>query len=192
VQSAYRRALFAGAFPLAVGISIFLLWVATRWDALMVAGLLTLFGGLVFFAVGLGLLVRYCWLGLRAPDVPRRRVWLRTAACGALLLSNFPVAGGIVVAVGAIESCYTVVVRNDSTRPLEGVRVEGGGCYVSFGTIAAGDTMRRWMWAERDGTLVLHVAGVPDRTIAYVTNGLGGHTTFTFRSDGAVTVVDRD
>ncbi|SIO67317.1 hypothetical protein SAMN05444166_8332 [Singulisphaera sp. GP187] len=39
----YKISLICGATPLFVGIAIFLLWLITRWDWLMAAGLLTLY-----------------------------------------------------------------------------------------------------------------------------------------------------
>ncbi len=193
MKAAYRVALWCGALPLVVGVSIFVLWVITRWDSLMLAGIFTLFGGLAFFAAGAIALSRFCWLGLRAPDLPRRRLWLRTIACGALLLSNFPVAGGIVVAADVIETCYTVVVRNGSASPLDDVRVVGGGCDVSFGSIPPGDAVRRHFWIQCDGHLELRAVGLPDHAIrGYVTNGQGCHTIVTVHPDGAVSAIDRD
>ncbi len=45
-------AMLCGAVPLSLGIAIFLLWVITRWEALEVAGFLTIWAGTIFVAAG--------------------------------------------------------------------------------------------------------------------------------------------
>jgi hypothetical protein len=192
VRETYRAVLVCGALPLLLGSAIFLLWVPTRWSWLMPVGVLVLVCGLGLFVVGAIALLHYCRLGLRAPELPRR-FW-RSAALGAvLLLSNFPAAGTIVYAASALYSRYTVVVRNESRSPLEEVRVTGGGCEALFESIPPGEEEEQSFWVQRDGSLVLHVAGMPPKTImGYVTNSLGGHTTATVHPDGSVTAVDRD
>ena len=42
MNRAYWVALICGAIPLVAGVSIFLLWLMTRWDGLMAAGIYTL------------------------------------------------------------------------------------------------------------------------------------------------------
>jgi hypothetical protein len=189
VKGAYRVALLCGAFPLLAGVSVFLLWCVTRADELMKVGVVVLFGGLACFAAGAIALGRFCGLGLRAPELPRRRLWLRTIGAGALLLSNFPVAGAIIYGAVAIETCYTVLIRNDSERQLEGVRVVGGGCDISFGSVPPGDDVRRRFWIEHADSLVLQVSGrSPEVIDGYVCANMGGHTTVTIRPDGTASV----
>ncbi|MFI5403179.1 MAG: hypothetical protein ACHQ1G_09595 [Planctomycetota bacterium] len=101
MKGAYRLALLCGALPLVVGVSVFLLWLVTRADGLMLLGFFVLCGGLAFFAVGVLALGRFCWLAFREPQLPAR-FWAATIACALLLLSNFPVAGAIIYAVDAI------------------------------------------------------------------------------------------
>lgn len=192
MNGAYRVALICGTLPLLVGVSIFVLWLVTRWDWLTLAGFYTLFGGVVIFLVGVVALACYCGQAFQAPNLPRRRLWLSTIACAGLLLSNFPVAGGIIVAVAAIESRYTVTIHNASQQPLNDVRVFGGGCDESLGSIPPGDTARRSFWVEHDDELKLHAisgTAVHKETIdGYVTNGMGGHTTVTLNLDGTISV----
>ena len=69
----YRVALICGAAPLLIGVSIFILWLITRWDWLMMAGIFTLYGGVAIFVVGVLALARFCWLAFRTPGFPRRR-----------------------------------------------------------------------------------------------------------------------
>ena len=78
MKFAYRVALICGGFPLLFGISIFLLWLITRWEVLIFAGISTIFVGLAFFLIGAIALARFCRIAFRSPDRPRRRIWLST------------------------------------------------------------------------------------------------------------------
>ena len=192
MRRAYRIALVCGALPLVVGFSIFLLWVVTRRDSLMLTGVYTVFGGLACFVAGAIALVRFWWLGSRVPDMPRPRLLRATLACAALLLSNFPAAGAILYAAVAIETCYTVELRNDSGAPLENVRVTGAGSDVSFGTVQPGESSRRGLWATREGNFVLEIRGKEAVPVSgYVCSGMGGRATATVRPDGTVVVDER-
>src|SRR6185312_7690842 len=143
MSRAYRVAMICGAVPLLVGLAIFLLWLITRWGWLMLAGVFTLYAGVVAVALGI--------IGLAmSPEVRRARPRL---ACAALLLVNFPVAFAICYAAVAVKTGYTVVVHNDSQKSLDRVRVSGGGCDVSFGTIPPGASVHRTMRFRQDGRL---------------------------------------
>ena len=192
MNGAYRVALFCAAFPLLVGISIFVLWLTTRWDWLMVAGWFTICGGLVFFFVGLASLGCYCGLALRKADESRRHIWLSSIACAGLLLSNIPIAAGITTAAVAILTRYTVVIHNDARQAMDDVRVFGGGCEAAFGTIPPGATAQRSFWIRQDGTLEFEAASGATtyaKTIdGYVTNGMGRRTEVTINPDGTIAV----
>ena len=121
--------------------------------------------------------------------LPHRRLWIRTGACGALLLSNLPVAAGLVVAANAIDSCYAVEIRNESGTTLEDVRVTGPGCGASFGTLRPGTASSRWLWARGEGSLMLEIGGKEAKMVeGYVCSGMGGQATATVRPDGTVAV----
>ena len=188
----YRVALICGAAPLLIGVSIFILWLITRWDWLMMAGIFTLYGGVAIFVVGVLALARFCWLAFRTPSFPRRRLWLSASVCAGLLLLNFPVAGGIAAAAISIETCYTVVVHNDLQQPLESVRVFGGGSDEYLGSIPPGGTVRESFWIQHDGELEFRALnGTTSYTKmidGYVTNGMGGHTIVTINPDGTISV----
>lgn len=191
MRRAYRIALFCGALPLVVGVSIFLLWLITRWNWLMMAGLFTLYGGVAISFIGIVSLALFCWLAYRAPERPRR-LWISTFACAALLFSHFPAAAGIIATVIAIETRYTVVVHNASQQPLGDVRVFGGGCVANFGTIPPGSVARRSFWIQGDGELKIRaVSGTTAHAKVidgYVTQYRGGRTTVTINSDGSISV----
>jgi hypothetical protein len=182
----------AEAYRCSLASRFFLLWLITRHDSLLVAGLWTICGGLLLFTIGAGALAQFCSLAFRTPDLPRRRLWLSTLGGAALLLANFPVAAGLIAAAIAIETRYTVRVRNASQQPLSGVRVVGGGCDADFGTVAPGTVVRRSFWIQLDGELEFHaVSGATAHTETiddYVTDGDGGDTTVTIDPDGTISI----
>lgn len=196
MNRAYRVALISGALPLLVGVSIFTLWMITRWDWLFLAGIFTLYSGVAIFCVGAVALARFCWLAFSIPELPRRRLWIASIGCAALLLSNFAVAACITATAIAIETRYTVIVHNASEQPLSGVRVFGGGCEVDFGTIPPDGVVRRSFWIQHDGALecrALRGATTSINTIdGYVTNNMGGNLTVTVNQDDTVSVADND
>ena len=192
---AYRFAILCGALPLTAGISIFLLWAWTRWDWLELAGIYTIYGGVGFFLLGMVSLARDFFDAWDRGDFPVSRVLLRTVGAGSLLVANFPVAGALVVSVVEFNSRYVAIVQNETDHPLHEVRVVGGGCDISFGTIQPGDAVQRTFWIQQDGSLELdaNADGAPlSETISgYVTNGLGEITEVSVHRDHKVSVSSR-
>ena len=188
----FRIALLCGLLPLLVGVSLFVLWIITGWDWLMVGGFFTLYGGLASFLIGAIALARYCWAACRSAD-PQGRKWVPAAlACAALLLSNFPTAGGIIATVIAIETRYSVVVHNASQHALSDVQVYGGGCEADLGTIPPGGLARRSFWIKRDGELEFRAvsSSITHHMIidGYVTNGIGGRAEVVVEPNGSISV----
>jgi hypothetical protein len=192
----YRVALACGLVPLLVGVAIFSLWLITRWQWLMLAGMVTIYGGVALFCIGFVALAVYCWSALRLPDVSGKRLLFSTLGCAATLLSNFAVAAGIIVAAITIETRYTVVVHNASGRPLEHVRVFGGGCDCYIGSIPPSGTTQRSFWVNCDGSLEFSASSgttTHSQIIeGYVTNGMGGRVVVTIRADEKISVVKDD
>ncbi len=184
----YRVALICGILPLFIGVSIFVLWLITSWNWLMLAGIFTLSGGSAAFLLGILALTRYCSRAFRTPVGPSRRLWLSTLGSAGLLLLNLPVAGGITLAVIAIETRYTVIVHNASQHRLDGARVFGGGCEASFPTIPPGGVARCSFRIQHDGELEFRASsGSTTHAItidSYVTNNAGGRTTIMINPDG--------
>jgi hypothetical protein len=195
MNRAYRAALACGAVPLVVGIGVFLIWLATRSYWLILPGMGTVYLGCAAFVGGVVMLRRFYRLASQTQAFPRRRLRLSVLACAALLMLNFPVAAGIMVAVTAIQTCYVVVVHNASRQPLENVVTSGGGCEELLGHIPPGGTVRKWLWIQRDGSLEFRaVSGTSTHEApidGYVTNGLGGNVTVTVDSDGSIIVDHR-
>ena len=192
MRIAYRISLFCAVLPLTAGLAIFATWRATRWDWLIPAGIITIFAGLVLVFVGVVALARACCLARDA----KQPLGLSAAICGVLLLSNFPVAARLTFAAIQIDTAYTVVINNSSTDDLRHVRVFGGGCAESFGSLEPGEEAKRTFSIRSQGTLEFLAegqAGVYQETIdGYVTGGLGGKTSITVNRDGTLTVSYED
>jgi hypothetical protein len=152
----YKIALLCGFVPLLVGISIFLLWLVVRWRWLAVAGFFTICGGFLLFLAGVIALACFCWAEFRKPNANRRRLAFAVLGCAGLLLSNFPVAGGIVATVFAIHTRYTVVIKNASELPLENVQIRGGGCDCDLGSIPPEGDANRSFWIQHQDILRFH------------------------------------
>jgi hypothetical protein len=131
---------------------------------------------------------------MRVPDFSRRRRRFATFGCAGLLLLNIPAAGGIITAVMAIETLYTVVVRNTTQNSVDNVRVFGGGCDVSFGSIPPQRAARRSFWIQHDGQLEFRAeAGSATYAITiddYVTQNEGGQKTVTINSDATTSITE--
>jgi len=160
----------------------------------MFAGFITIYAGVACVFVGAIALGLHVWLLRRSTEQNRAQKQYIPLVCAAVLLVNFPVAGGIVFSAIAIETRYTVVVENASSQPLEGVRITGGGCEASLDAIAPGSTKRCSFYVQHDDELTLScVRGTtqPSHTIdGYITNGMGGYTSVTVNADGTVSVTN--
>ena len=195
LRGAFQLALFCWIFPLVAGVSIFVLWVITRWDWLMLAGGITLFGGTIFFLAGCCALFRYCVIARRTTPQSSRRIWTTAGLCGALLLSNFVVAGGIIVAFEAILTCNTVRIHNASEKTATDAQLLGRGYRIFIGTIPPHTTVQRSVWVSQEGELTFHVQYDSQQQHAivdgYVSPGIeGGHKTVTLQLDGTISVAD--
>ena len=175
---------------MAAGTSVFLLWLVLRWDWLMAAGAYIIGGGCVLFVVGVVVLLGFLVRARLSRWFPRPRLRRMTVAAALLLLANFPAAAGVLVAVGKVESCYSVVIENHSPAMLEAVRVSGGGCEIDFGRLAPGAARRRWFWVQRTGELTLRAVSDGSPVVrmidGYVTGGIGARTAVTVEPNGTI------
>lgn len=184
----YRFACLCGAIPLIAGVSIFLLWLATGWDWLVSAGVLTICFGIALVMVGFLSLSVYTWRGPGEANASRGNFVWKTLACAILLVANFPAAAAIVVGVLTIETCYAVWIHNDTGAALVGVRLQGGGCDVTVGSIPDGEVVGKWLWFDHDGRLEMRatlrgseVSGVLDDDVS---GKIGGTRKVRVRQDG--------
>lgn len=172
-----------GALPLIIGVIIFGLWVWTRSDGLISAGIFTIYGGLASFALGSLSLFAYILAAKKSAELPRPLVWRSALKAGVLLLSNFPAAFAIVVAAILIEARYTVTIQNQTSSSATDLRIHGGGCDITISSISPHDSTSRSFWIQHDDSLKLSLMlNGQERTHTiegYVTNGQGGSKTVT-------------
>jgi hypothetical protein len=177
-----RAAMICGLLPLGTGVGIFLLWLIARWDWLMMAGLFTVYGGIVSVLVGLGFLVA---AGKQTPSA--------RPALG-ILLANFPIAGFIIVVAFVIQTRFPVTVVNEGHATLDQFVVSGGGVEFDFGSVAPGQTVTRHRLIDHDGSLVFHARRegeeIEGTVEGYVTNNQGGHKRVVFDEAGEFEVLD--
>lgn len=184
-----RTSIILGAAPLVVGSLLFALWVPLRWDGLAIAGLLTIFGGVVSVAVGL-----VCLLFHVKTPAPAGRSGRASLTAAALLLINFPVAAALVFAANDLETRYWVTVENDSTEPIDSFVLHGGGVRVDVGAIPAGANKRVSFHVRREGELLFEantgrgkLEGVVD---GYATRDLGAEKLIVIGPHGRVAIRD--
>jgi len=195
IQRAYRSAIYCAALPMALGIGIFVLWFIIRYTRVsllpMVAGYLLLYGGAAVVILGFLCLIHYLMLARRAPQRPPH-LWRSVLLASLFLLANLPVAAGLMTAAYYLATCYTVTIRNASSRPLDEVQLTGSGCDRTFGPIAPGSTHRQWLWFIGDDRLACRIVTGPtthDTVIeGYVTHHRGGRATVTIDVDGALAI----
>lgn len=92
-------------------------WLALDADWLVVAGLLTVYAGLVLFAIGFLCLILSTSLKSAERRPTRREIWVAGAALGA----NFPVAAAYMTFAYALLSANFVTVNNAAKAALSEV-----------------------------------------------------------------------
>jgi hypothetical protein len=88
LNRAHRVAAFCGATPLALATVIFLLWLVTRQEWLMIVGLFLLYAGLGALVLGIACAVKAWWTARRDLDRSNRQPAVSIRACVLLLLAN--------------------------------------------------------------------------------------------------------
>lgn len=190
MKTLLRIAWIAGVAPIFVGTAIFIIWLIFRADALMAAGVITIYAGLASVVVGLICLAIYLWRNWRSSEVPRRYLVWQTTSLIILFLANFVAAAGFVYGAIMIETRYHLSITNGGNEPLRNVRVGVGPFGVDFGDIPAGETRKKSFWIEGEGELRLtatrggrQIEAVAD---GYVTCNMGGDVKVTVNSLGEV------
>jgi len=190
----YQFTLGCGGFPLCAGLLVFCTWLATRWQWLETAGLFVLFGGVVWFVIGVVALIIFI-IQSRNSAMSRWKLWCSVVLSGSLLLLNFPAAFAIANAVIEIKTTYYLVIQNNSPTTVSGARVYGGGRDLQLQPIAPGSNFKTKMLFIRDGSLMLNIksGGLETTNLVegYVTKGIGGKTIVTLRPDGQIDVDQR-
>jgi len=187
----YWAALFCGAAPLVVGVSIFLTWVVFGWNQLMAAGMFTILGGTALVIAGAIFLTVHVNQG----RLTERFRWNRVYAAAALLLVNFPLAVVIAVMAVSIYTRYVVTVHNATSSEITSFILDAPGERIELGPIRSGGRARRLIAIKHDGQLTFEATDgrqVFQGTIeGYVTNNWGGHSHVKITDTGQVEITKR-
>jgi len=195
IAGIYRVALICGAGPLVAGTSIFLLWLATGWDWLPIAGMINVYAGIFLFTAGVCVLTYHCWHSRQLTDLPRRRFWIAVLICFVVMLVNFPAALGIMAMVlKVMDAEYVVAIDNQSNMTLAEARITGGGVDIDYGEFPPHSEVLKRFWIKHDGALHFEATS-NDRKLetqidSYVTRYQGSHKYVTINGDGALEVTD--
>jgi hypothetical protein len=195
IAGIYRVAIICGALPLIVGTSVFLLWFATGWEWLPIAGILTIYAGVFLFAVGVCVLGYQLWAARTAIDLRRGRLWIAVSVCAILMLGNFPAALGLMaLALEVVSAEYVVQIDNRTKLPLGEIRVFGGGLDEDYKDIAPDAELLKRFWIKQDGDLKFEAVSNGHKIQAVIENGVTrykpGHKTITVMADGQIEVSD--
>lgn len=190
----YRVALACGGGPLAVGCLIFLLWLVTRDFDLVFFGFLLIFPLLAIIGAGVIAWIAYLVLTLVYPTARGVRNWIHTLEALLLLVVNFPVAFGMMLATVMLTNDLRVTVRNESSEPLEQVTVSSVMHDRVADAIPPGGRETLLVPLDREGPITLryeagtttHEAVVEGYAHSY--SGLDGWREVRVGEDGAVTV----
>lgn len=184
--SLYRLALACGVLPLVAGVSILAAYAATEYSGLIVAGFGCLCGGAISFTIGAAAI--FVWRSRTRTGDKRSIPWLPVM----VLAANLPAAAACIVAGGLLATEYVVVIRNDTPVSIDAIKLTGGGCDKSYGSLLPGDELRAWLWFDRDGELELTFAKDGERNSmiieGYVTSNGAGKKLVEFRSDGSMDI----
>ncbi len=191
-QTWYRAAICCAVIPLALGVTIFSGWLLTRWDFLMLFGFMNLALGVTLFFVGGFCLWRFAVKARNDAEETSQSIRRKAWKAASLLLVNFPVAISIMFIANRIESAFSVTVVNESSKPIEQVRIQGPGDARFIEKLQPGEKKKQNLWFSGDGTLEL-IAKTDGREIhqeveGYVTGSQGGATTVIFQPDGSVRI----
>jgi len=187
----YRTALICGLAPLAIGVAIFVLWLATGWTWLMFAGLATVFCGSLSFLAGAISLFQFA--AQAAALDPRPRIAPRVALGLAALLVNLPAAFLIIVAANYLFFSVDVIVVNRGPD-FDRLVVAGGCAQADFGRLPSGATRTERVVIECDGSLDFQAERGGEKLsgtlVGYVTNSEQLIVHVTFAPDGTWSVTE--
>ncbi|MCL2646835.1 MAG: hypothetical protein FWD61_07490 [Phycisphaerales bacterium] len=138
----FRVAKICAILPMAIGLTILVLYYFFDWDFLVPVGGLMLFVGTFIILTGIGLTITWCirqYFAAKRLGIPVR--WRTGVFLTFLLLANFPVAF-FCLAVGGylVDSHVSVCVSNETADDLTNVTVRAAWFSRSIGTIRPGNS----------------------------------------------------
>lgn len=150
---AFQLAVFCGAAPLVVGCSLFAIWLFVRLEILAGAGVWTMIVGFYLVLLGFLALGWHWWRARKSGNYDYSKTWKHMALCALLLLSNFPAAFAVISGGLLVKACNTIIIRNQRDHAIDDVHITGPGVDVHTGSIAPGESLRKWTWPSTEGEI---------------------------------------
>lgn len=183
----YRIAFLCGLLPLTIGTGIYLLWLVTEWDVLMVAGIFTIWGGLACVAIGFIAAAIYAFK-LRATGALWGPIAGRIAKPVGLMLFNLPASIIIFSLAWSAATRYDVTLTNESESVIACFQMIAPGVKESFENVQPEESRSIGVHFQGDGPFKFEaeVGGVVSTgTIeGYVTHNLGGESVVLYSDAG--------
>lgn len=175
----YALSLFLGALPLVLGSAIFGMWVLTRAEPWIAAGLGIIgLGALVVPVAVLCLVLGFDNFRREARLTAGALAW-RVFGSLSLILVNFPAAFGYVIAAILLEERCVVVLTNETAYEARNWTLAWPGDLVRTQQWAPGESQRFAFWCDGEGSIELTIADLNGQPVEvtieeYTTSGLGG------------------
>lgn len=183
----YRIAFLCGLLPLTVGTGIYLLWLVTEWDVLMVAGIFTIWGGLASVAIGFGAVAIYAFK-LRVNGALWRDIAGRIAKPIGLMLFNLPACIVIFSLAWSAVTRYDVTLTNESESAIAHFQMVAPGVEESFEDVKPGESRSVGVHFSGDGPFYymaeVNREVVRDTIEYYVTHNLRGEAEVLYTDTG--------
>lgn len=162
--------------PLFFGVFIFLGWVITKYDYLMVAGIYNIYLGIILTIIGLMIgIIKLIINKVNNKKTENKKILVLTI----LLLSNIPIAFGILYSAIIINTGYTTKIINQTDYLIDNCLIVGGGIEKNIGRIKPNEEKTKTVWFKKDGTLdFVYQLNENKKVIkieGYVTRSMGGY-----------------
>lgn len=185
----YKLSLASGLTPLTTGGLIFISWLVTRADWLMLAGIYNIMAGLALFVCGLVFLLVY---GQKERKISNNYPIKRTLISLGILLLNFPAAALAIYSAEYISSTNTATVINNSSFEVADMVLRERDRSYPFPPIAPGQEVTEEIHFKYEGSvdykLSLNGSVKTGIMFGYVTGGMGESATMVITTDGAVEI----
>lgn len=194
MQKWHRIAWVCGLTPLITGLVFFIAWLSTRQNGLVFAGLVMIYPLLLMILAGFAALVMF----VRTAKRENRPYLLKSLRILALLLVNFPAAGGMAAVTHHIMSVFTVIFINSADAPTGAITLKDpDNRQFSIAPLAPHSSAEQKFHFQGEGSVTYRIE--PDRAdsggqarsgilFPYVTTALGGYARLIIKPGGDIAV----
>lgn len=188
----YSISLWCGLLPLCTGTTIFFTWLIIRADWLMLAGIFTIYAGLVLFCTGTMSLAVYFF---KARANKSTGYWKKSIVALIILLANFPAAATILSAVLYKESASSVTVVNNSEYKIEDIYLSDRVHRYEIGSLSPHELLVNEIHFKSEGSVGYSYTsnGIKYKgtLFGYVTGGLAVSANMVITESGEVEIIEK-